>query len=93
MTGVGRHLEGREEMQGSRTGSITLRWQRQVKNNHSWDCEVYSVAAALMAGLIKWVEALNLFLRARSFLRYRAPPPRQQLCLLRILRIRSWSEN
>ncbi|MEA2259997.1 MAG: hypothetical protein QOJ51_2822, partial [Acidobacteriaceae bacterium] len=44
--------EGREEMQDSRSGSFTLRWQREVKNNHSWDCEVYSVGAALMAGLI-----------------------------------------
>jgi phage terminase large subunit GpA-like protein len=44
--------EAREEVRDKRTGALTLGWQQGVKGNHSWDCEVYQVAAAMMAGLL-----------------------------------------
>jgi hypothetical protein len=44
--------EAREEKRNPRTGAVTLSWQQGVKGNHAWDCEVYQVAAALMAGIL-----------------------------------------
>ena len=44
--------EGREEVFDTRTGSTVLKWQEDIKNQHSWDCETYQVAAALVVGLI-----------------------------------------
>jgi hypothetical protein len=44
--------EGREEVFDTRTGSTVLKWQENIKNQHSWDCETYQIAAALVAGLI-----------------------------------------
>jgi hypothetical protein len=44
--------EAREEVRNARTGAVQLAWQQGVKGNHSWDCEVYQVAAAMMAGIL-----------------------------------------
>ena len=44
--------EAREEVRNSRTGAVQLAWQQGVKGNHSWDCEVYQTAAAMMAGVL-----------------------------------------
>jgi phage terminase large subunit GpA-like protein len=44
--------EAREETRNARTGAVQMAWQQGVKGNHSWDCEVYQTAAALMAGIL-----------------------------------------
>jgi phage terminase large subunit GpA-like protein len=48
--------EAREEVRNARTGAVQLAWQQGVKGNHSWDCEVYQVAAAMMAGILGAVQ-------------------------------------
>jgi hypothetical protein len=32
---------------------LVLKWQEGVKNNQAWDCEVYQIAAALVAGVLR----------------------------------------
>jgi len=44
--------EAREEVRNPRTGAVSLAWQQGIKGNHAWDCEVYQVAAAMMAGIL-----------------------------------------
>jgi len=48
--------EAREETRNARTGAVQLSWQQGVKGNHSWDCEVYQTAAAMMAGILGAVQ-------------------------------------
>jgi len=45
--------EEREEFINSRDKQTSMRWVKKKKDNHSWDCEVYQVAVALMRGVFK----------------------------------------
>ena len=43
--------EGQEEELDHKTGNKVLRWQEGVSDNHSWDCEYYQTAAAIIYGI------------------------------------------
>jgi hypothetical protein len=64
-------------MQESRAGSIALRSQREVKNNHSLDCKVYSSGCLPNGRVDQWVKQYLLILKEGSSSWIRILPSRE----------------